>query len=139
DLHQFQLLTVGEIKESYPEAVIQSDDTGFERDYSRNPYAGYDQSGDFYFRPSDVDERYPAKEIFVAFTVNDTKVAAPWLALENGRRYETDVDGERITLSKTDGELAIIGPDGAEIPFYFEMWFSWAVQNDEGVVFDPAG
>ncbi len=33
----------------------------------------------------------------------------------------------------------ISGADGAEIPFYFEMWFSWAVQNDEGVVFDPVG
>jgi len=139
ELHQFQLLTVGEIKELYPEAVIQSDDTGYARDYSRNPYAGYDESGGFYFSPSEIDERYQAKEIFVAFTVNDTRVAAPWLALENGRRYETDVDGEQIALSKTDGELVVSGADGTEIPFYFEMWFSWAVQNDEGVVFDPEG
>ncbi len=76
ELHRFQLLTVGEIKELYPEAVIQSDDTGYSRDYSRNPYSGYDESDSFYFSPSDVDARYPAKEIFVAFTVNDTTAAA---------------------------------------------------------------
>ena len=139
ELHPFQLLTVGNIKDLYPGAVIQSDDTGFERDYSRNPYSGYDQSDGFYFSPSEIDARYLPKEIFVAFTVNDTRVAAPWLAFENGRRYETDVDGERVALTKTDGELVISAADGSEIPFYFEMWFSWAVQNDEGVVFDPGG
>jgi cytochrome c biogenesis protein CcdA len=139
ELHQFQLLTVGEIKKQYPEADIQSDDTGYARDYSRNPYAGYDQSDGFYFSPSEIDARYPPKEIFVAFTLNDTRVAAPWLAFEDGRRYETDVDGERVALTKTDGALVISAADGSEIPFYFEMWFSWAVQNDEGVVFDPGG
>lgn len=137
ELHPFQLLTVGEIKGQYPEAMILSDNTGHARDYARNPYAGYDESDDFYFNPSEIDERYPAKEIFVAFTVKDTRVAARWLALENGRRYELDVDDERVVLTKTDGELQISGADGAEIPFYFEMWFSWAIQHDEGVVFDP--
>lgn len=138
-LHPFQLLTVREITQQHPEALIQSADTGYARDYARNPYAGYDESDGFYFRPSEIDGRYPAKEIFVAFTVNDTRVAAPWLAFENGRRYETDIDGERVALTKTDSELAISAADGTEIPFYFEMWFSWSVQNDEGVVFDPAG
>ena len=91
-LHPFQLLTVGEIRKLHPDAVILSDNTGFARDYSGNPYGGYDESDDFYFQPSDVDERYPAKEIFVAFTANDTKVAARWLAFENGRTYETTVE-----------------------------------------------
>ena len=139
ELHPFQLLTVGEIRKLHPDAVILSDNTGFARDYSGNPYGGYDESDDFYFQPSDVDARYPAKEIFVAFTANDTKVAARWLAFENGRTYETTVNGELVSLTKTDGELTITGADGAEIPFYFEMWFSWAVQNSDGVVFDPAG
>lgn len=137
ELHKFQLLTVGEIKAQFPEAVIQSDETGHVRDYSRNPYAGYDESEGFYFSPSHVDERYMAKEIFVAFRVNETSVASPWLALEDGRTYETQIDGANVTITKTDGELVISGPDGSELPFYFEMWFSWAVQNDDGVVFDP--
>jgi cytochrome c biogenesis protein CcdA len=137
ELHKFQLLTVGEIKAQFPEAVIQSDETGHVRDYSRNPYAGYDESESFYFRPSHVDERYPAKETFVAFRVDETSVAAPWLALEDGREYETKIDGTNVTIRKTNGELVISGPGGAEIPFSFEMWFSWAVQNDDGLVFDP--
>ncbi|MGV8912103.1 MAG: DUF3179 domain-containing protein [Rhodoglobus sp.] len=137
ELHSFQLLSVGEIKERYPEALIVSEETGHSRDYSNNPYAGYDDSDDFYFVPSRVDDRYPAKAIFVAFSIGDTHVASPWLELEDGRRYTTTIDGAEVTLHKTDGELKITGPDSVEIPFYFEMWFSWAVQNEDGEVFDP--
>lgn len=137
-LHQFQLLSVGEIKAQHPDALILSEDTGHGRDYQRNPYAGYDQDAGFYFRPSHIDERYFAKDIFVAFTVNGTPAAAPWLALENGREYTATVAGQAVTLSKDKGNLTVTGPDGARIPFYFEMWFSWAVQHqDDGVVYDP--
>lgn len=139
-LHKFQLLTVGETKAQFPEALIQSDSTGHMRDYSRNPYAGYDKSEGFYFSPSVTDKRYPAKEIFVAFNLNGTPVAVPWRALENGQTYSHAVDGTSVTLSKTDNKLSISGPGGTDIPFYFEMWFSWAVQHkDAGVVFDPRG
>ncbi len=139
-LHKFQLLTVGETKAQFPGALILSDATGHVRDYSSNPYASYDESEGFYFSPSVTDKRFPAKDIFVAFTFNGTPVAAPWLALENGQSYSHSVDGQAVTLSKADNKLAVSGPDGSDIPFYFEMWFSWAVQHkDAGVVFEPRG
>jgi cytochrome c biogenesis protein CcdA len=137
ELRTFQLLTVEEIRARFPDALIQSDETGYARDYSNNPYSGYDGSTEFYFSPSHVDERYPAKAIFVAFRVNDERVATPWLALKEGRSYEVEIDGEHVTITRSNGELVISDSDGAEIPFYFEMWFSWAVQNVDGVVFDP--
>lgn len=137
-LHKFQLLTVGETKAQFPDALILSDSTGYSRDYSSNPYAGYEENEGFYFSPSVTDERYPSKEIFVAFTLNDIPIATPWLALENGETYSHAFDGQNLTLSKADNQLTITGPQGSDIPFYFEMWFSWAVQHkDTGVVFDP--
>ncbi len=137
-LHKFQLLSVGEIKAQHPTAMILSEDTGHRRNYASNPYGGYDQDDRFVFRPSFNDPRYFAKDIFVAFTVDGSPAAAPWLALENGRSYTTEVDGKSVTLTKAENNLEITGPDGTTIPFYFEMWFSWAVQHqDQGVVFDP--
>ncbi|MEO5780953.1 MAG: DUF3179 domain-containing (seleno)protein [Arthrobacter oryzae] len=137
-LHKFQLLSVGEIKAQHPSATILSENTGHRRDYASNPYGGYDQDDRFIFRPSFNDPRYFAKDIFVAFTVDGTPAAAPWLALENGRSYTTDVGGKTVTLTKADSNLEITGPDNTTIPFYFEMWFSWAVQHqDAGVVYDP--
>lgn len=44
-----------------------------------------------------------------------------------------------VALSKTGNELMISGTDGTSIPFQFDMRFSWAAENDKGVVFDPGG
>jgi cytochrome c biogenesis protein CcdA len=139
DLVKFQLLTIGEVRSKHPAAMIMSEDTGHRRDYARNPYSGYEESEDFIFSPSRQDQRYPSKTIFVAFRVNGTPVASPWLELKDGVVYETEINEQSITISKRNSELTITNAEGQEIPFYFEMWFSWAVQHqDEGIVFDPS-
>ncbi|MGV8896283.1 MAG: DUF3179 domain-containing (seleno)protein [Rhodoglobus sp.] len=137
-LHPFQLLSLGEVRESYPDALVLSSNTGHARDYENNPYGDYDQSSTFYFTPSTVDERYPAKMIVAAFIVGEQRVAVPWLALREAGSLEAEVGGEAVSLEVTDGELEVRDGDGRSLPFYFEMWFSWAVQNQEsGVVLDP--
>jgi len=137
-LIQFQLMTLGEVRALYPDALVLSEDTGYARDYGHNPYAGYEDSESFIFSPSELDTRYPGKDIFVAFVVGNTPVAVPWDALHTGGEYETTVEGQQIMLMKEGGELRITSESGEEVPFYFEMWFSWAVQHgDVGLVFDP--
>lgn len=134
---EFQLLSMGDIRQQFPDAVVLSEDTGYSRDYANNPYSGYEDTEQFIFSPSSLDARYPAKDIFVAFRVDDAPVAVPWLILENGNDYETTINDQVVKLAKNDGQLEIIGEQGQTIPFYFEMWFSWAVQHDNGIVFDP--
>ncbi|QOD92951.1 DUF3179 domain-containing (seleno)protein [Chryseoglobus sp. 28M-23] len=137
-LHPFQLLTLGEAREAHPDALVMSASTGFVRDYERNPYGDYDESERFLFAPSTVDERYPAKLIMAAFVIGETRVAVPWLALREVGALEAEVAGEVVTLRVRDGSLEVRDAEGRLVPFYFEMWFSWAVQNGEaGVVLDP--
>jgi len=139
DLVSFQLLTMKEVRERLPNAAVLSRDTNHRRDYDDNPYAGYETSESFYFSPSITDSRYPAKAIFVAFSVNEKPVAMPFLSLKNGESYQTTVHSQDITVKKKDGEVFIEGPGNVPIPFYFEMWFSWATQNTQNaVVFNPS-
>lgn len=131
----FQLMTIGEVKEAYPAALVLSEDTGFIRDYSRNPYSGYEESEDFVFSPSSVDERFHPKTIMVAFFVNEQAVAFPWLSIQDGQERVFALGQETVTLLKENGELRIVKGNGDTIPFYFEMWFSWSVQHGEdGIV-----
>ncbi|WP_294180667.1 DUF3179 domain-containing protein [uncultured Schumannella sp.] len=137
-LHPFQLLTLGEVRASHPGALVMSDDTGHARDYENNPYGDYDENDVFYFAPSTLDGRYPAKMIVVAFLVGEQRVAVPWLALREVGTFEAEVEGESVTLRVEGGELDVRDAGGQSLPFYFEMWFSWAVQNQEsGIVLDP--
>jgi len=53
--------------------------------------------------------------------------------------YKTSVNGKAITLGRQGDLLTITDSKGAKLPFYFEMWFSFATQHGESaVVFDPS-
>jgi cytochrome c biogenesis protein CcdA len=137
-LHPFQLLTLGEVRDTYPDAQVLSADTGFARDYERNPYGDYDENDQFLFAPSSLDERFEPKLIMVAFALDEQRVAVPWLALREKGALEAELAGTTLTMSVDGSELMITGYDGRTVPFYFEMWFSWAVQNGEnGIVIEP--
>lgn len=137
-LHPFQLLTLGEVRTLHPDARVLSADTGFARDYERNPYGDYDESDSFLFSPSSLDDRYPPKLIMAAFVLDGQRVAVPWLALREAGSMEASVGSATATLRVSNGELTIVDESGTTVPFYFEMWFSWAVHNGEsGVVIDP--
>ena len=137
ELIGFQLLTMGDVKKKYPNAQILSDDTGYSRNYDRNPYSGYNENDRFIFAPSSFDSRFEAKEIMAIFRINDVPVATPWLAFADGQTKSATIDGVSITLEKADGELTVSTETGEIIPFYFEMWFSFAVQHGEkGVVIE---
>lgn len=134
ELYPFQLLTMGEVKEEYPQAQLLSEDTGHTRNYARNPYSGYNENDSFFFQPSSFDERFEQKEIMAVFRVDDEVVATPWLSFSDGTTREVAVAEKTITLTRDNGELTITDESGTSYPFFFEMWFSFAVQNPEGIV-----
>lgn len=131
DLVEFQLLTLADVRDRYPDALVLSEETGHRRDYGRNPYSRYVENDSFEFAPSNLDASFKPKEIMVVFRVDDIPVATPWLSFADGSVKEATISGKDLTLQKIDRELSIVTSEGERIPFYFEMWFSFAVQHDE--------
>lgn len=131
-LEPFQLLTLGEIRDTYSNAVVLSENTGYQRDYARNPYAGYETNNSFVFEPSGIDATFAPKTIMAVFRDGETTFAAPWLELREAGSATVTSDGATYTLTVTDaGELTIADTSGDMFPFYFEMWFSVAVQHPD--------
>lgn len=131
-LESFQLTTMGDVRAQFPNALVLSEDTGHRRDYGRNPYAGYEESEQFIFAPSAHDSQFPSKTIMAAFRAGDTPVATPWLKLREAGSAAITIDGIVYTLTISDtGELTITDDAGSEYPFYFEMWFSFAIQHGD--------
>jgi hypothetical protein len=133
DIHPIQLLTMGEISDRYPNALILSENTGHVRDYNRNPYAGYETNDRFAFEPSGLDRTLPLKEIVVAFRDADNNpTAISWVNLRTQGHHQEEIDGIVYTFSVTDnGQLTITDNKQIEYPFYFEMWFSFAIQHEQ--------
>lgn len=128
----FQLLTMGEIKSKFPNASVLSEDTGYSRDYGRNPYAGYENTDSLLFDTTSKDNTFPMKEIMVVFRMEDQVFTFPMSKLNDGNSYVEKTAVGEIILSKKDGEI-FISRDNEEIPFYFEMWFSVFSQHGDDV------
>jgi hypothetical protein len=134
ELVPFQLLSMKEVAERYPTALVVSEDTGHTRQYGANPYGDYDESEGFIFPPSSTDARFSSKEIMVVFRVNDAAVAAPRAALLAATTATDEVAGEVVTITNDAGTFRIEDSSGAVIPFYIEMWFSYVAQHSDNVV-----
>jgi len=131
DLVPMQLMMIKEAITLYPEAQVLSAETGHSRNYTRNPYAGYDEQHDaYYFVPSTVDTSIPPKTIVVVARIDATPVALPWVALKEVGTATFAVAGTTITATVSDSStVEFTDETGTVYPFYFEMWFSYAVQH----------
>ena len=75
-----------DFKAANPEGTVLSQDTGFNRSYGRNPYAGYDEADNppFLFL-GELDGRLLPKERVAAVTIGEVDVAFPFSILEKER------------------------------------------------------
>ena len=89
----------------HPNGEVLSQDTGFPRDYGRNPYAGYDDvdSGPFFPAKGADDDRLLPKERVVFIELGDDAVAVPFSVLEKEKTMEVEVGGERLELRWVPG------------------------------------
>ena len=78
------IVSFADFAEAYPQGKVLSRDTGYVRQYGRNPYAGYDTAdgNPFLFR-GDLDGRLLPVERVIAVTLGDADVAFPLTILQD--------------------------------------------------------
>ncbi|MFC2163708.1 DUF3179 domain-containing protein [Acidobacteriota bacterium] len=134
-LVRMQWLSFDEVKSKYPDTVVLSENTGYLRDYTRQPYLGYEKSEDLYFSVRIQDKRFFAKEMMYVFKVEGQSVAFPVRHLSEAKETKT-IKGKSVTAERVGGEINVI-VEGKLVPGYYEMWFSWATQHQkEGFVWE---
>ena len=88
-----------EFKAAYPEGKVLSRDTGYDRDYGSNPYAGYDSVDNLpYLYFGELDERLLPMERVVAVSLGDVDAAFPFLILEEERVVNYTVEGQDLVV-----------------------------------------
>jgi len=130
----FQLMKIGDIKEKYPESLVLSEQTGFSRDYSRNPYAGYESTDRLIFDTSSKSNLFEMKEIMVIFKYNDQNFITPMNNINEDKLLLQETNKGDISISKEDGEIKVLDVNKNKIPFYFEMWFSAYAQHGDDLI-----
>ncbi len=125
----------------YPDTLVLSDDTGYSRDYRRNPYAGYEKSRATYFAVNNqAPETYHPKEEVLGIEVNGEFKAYPFVELDklgkssfedefNGSRYRVHWNAESRSARVTANGSAS-APDAIQ-----GFWFAWFAFHPETRVF----
>jgi Protein of unknown function (DUF3179) len=93
-----QTLSWADFKRLYPDGEVLSRDTGFVRDYGRNPYEGYDEQQQPFLFDGEIDDRLPAKErVAAVFTRRETAVF-PFSSLVRKLVVNEEVGGAPVVV-----------------------------------------
>jgi hypothetical protein len=104
DLIPVTMVRWADWRTAHPDGLVLSRETGFSRDYGRNPYVGYDAVGnEDTFLDAAVDGRFPAKERIVAFPGARMPIAVLAGDLAGVGVAEIRVDGEPVVLFSARG------------------------------------
>ncbi len=116
--------------ERHPQSLVLSTDTGYRRDYGRDPYAGYAKSAAIYFPvASNAPKKYHPKEMVLGFKGETSVVAFPFAELrKNGlRAFDYVFEEQRYTIHwDSDNQSAwILADNGKVVPSTLLFWFAW--------------
>ena len=94
-----QIISWGDFKAGFPDADVLSRETGHQRSYGRNPYAGYDRAdrSPFLFKGSPDDRLLPMERV-VALELDGQRLAFPFLTLELEPIVNYSVNGRDIVV-----------------------------------------
>ena len=89
-----------EFKTNFPDGKVLSKDTGFRRDYGRNPYAGYDNinNSPFLFRGPETPGVLPAMARVLTVDIDGEAVAFPYEILQQENVINEIVSGHEVAV-----------------------------------------
>lgn len=96
-------------REAHPDGIVLSRDTGFQRDYGRNPYPGYDDvNGTPFLFQGEVDGRYTALTRIVGIRSGDAAVGIPLQDLREAEVVTGAIAGEPLVALWTAGTASAL-------------------------------
>ncbi len=122
-----QMTSWEQFRDAHPDAIVLSRNTGFDRQYGRNPYQGYDNPGGVaYFFDGEVDTRLQEKErVVVVRDDEDPAVAVPLGVVFEAGAFAFEAHGRELVAvvdpgvsSPLDGEYVDFGYDQGAAAVY---------------------
>lgn len=120
----------------HPDGLLLSDDTGYNRDYSRDPYEGYYRVGTIWFPVGDVRGDLSPKDRILGIELNGTARAYPLekLTRTSGRHVDR-MAGQAVVIKVENAEVVSVeDTQGDPLDHIFAYWFAWQAFHPETTV-----
>lgn len=109
-----QIISFAQFKENYPDGVVLSKDTGYDRNYGRNPYTGYDDVDSTpLFGAGNDDGRLPPMEKVIGVKLEDKRKAYPYSLTRKEQAINDKVGDVPLLIVHTEGATSAM--DAARI------------------------
>lgn len=104
-----QIVSFAQFATAYPDGAVLSRQTGYNRPYGQNPYAGYDDvdKKPFMFR-GETDGRLPPMEKVVAISLGGVDKAYPHRVTNDERVIHDTVAGRPVVVWHADGAVSAL-------------------------------
>jgi hypothetical protein len=125
-------------RERHPQTLVLSQQTGFSRDYSRDPYQHYAQTDRLLFPPARQDDRLSPKEWVLGVEISGKFKAYPFSTLEElGPAFSDSIHSQQYVVC-WDGQARsakILNQQGKPLPTLTAYWFAWYAFHPNTEVF----
>jgi hypothetical protein len=135
-----QQLRYSRWKERFPDGAVLSTETGFNRDYSRDPYTWVPNTDSTLSGVTDIRDDLPVKAWVFGILINGKAMAFPLEVLQQGSSFETVFQGVPLSVSydPSASELTVTRTDtGDTVPAVQSFWFAWQGFYPQTAVFSP--
>ena len=112
----------------HPRTLVLSRDTGFPRDYGRDPYAAYAESERLMFPVGRTSRSFHPKERVIGISLGGAHKAYPFVELGRAPAPLADRVGGRVVRVEFDAAHRsgrVLDETGKEIPSVVAFWFAW--------------
>jgi hypothetical protein len=133
--------TWGRWKKKYPQTLVLSQKTGYQRDYDRDPYAGYTASQQLMFGVNNRNRDFHPKESVIGVDLDGTAKAYPFSELAKAKQPVHDkLNGVPIkVIFDEKSQTAVVQDDqGNEIPSVVGFWFAWFTFHPDTEIFSES-
>ena len=117
-----------------------SRDTGFKRDYERDPYQGYAKSRAIFFKVSNqAPEIYHPKEVVLGLEIKGKYKAYPFVELSKNGKENFKIafknKNSRSIGMKKNRSAFIRDTKNKEIPSIQAFWFAWFTFHPKTILY----
>ena len=125
-------------QERHPDTLVLTEQTGFKRDYSLNPYKNYRLDREIWFPVENSSNHYHPKTLVLGIEIDGQVKAYPFPELTKAEKTFKDELAKQqltITFNRQHQTAAIYAEGHQELPSVITFWFAWYAFHPKTLIF----